>query len=38
MSKIEVFDLLNYEEDKDIKKVIGNEKIYYTDYVTKINN
>ena len=38
MSKIEIFDLLNYSEDKDIKKLIGDEKIYYTDYVTKINH
>ena len=38
MSKIETFDLLGLAEDKDIKKIIGDEKVYYTDYVTKINH
>ena len=32
------FDLLNFGEDKEIKKIIGDEKIYYSDYISKINH
>ena len=38
MTNLQAFDLLNYGEDKDIQKMLGKEKIYYSDYITKINH
>ena len=37
MEKIKVFDKLNLSKDKDILKVIGNEKVYYSENIIKIN-
>ena len=37
MDKIKIFDKLNLSKDKDIIKVIGNEKIYYSENIIKIN-
>ena len=37
MEKIKVFDKLNFSKDKDILKIIGNEKIFYSENIVKIN-
>ena len=37
MEKIKIFDNLNISEDKDILKIINNEKIYYSECIIKIN-
>ena len=37
MSNIKEYDLLSWSEDKDIKKLIGDEKIYYSDFISKIS-
>ena len=38
MEKIKVFDNLNLSKDKEILKIIDNEKIYYSECLVKINN
>ena len=38
MEKIKVFDNLNLSKDKDILKIINNEKIYYSECLVKINS
>lgn len=37
MEKIKVFDNLNLSKDKDILKIIDNEKIFYSENIVKIN-
>ena len=37
MSKIKQYDLLSWIEDKDIKKLINGEKLYYSDFISKIS-
>lgn len=37
MDKIKIFDYLNIHKDKDILKLIDNEKVYYSDCIVKIN-
>ena len=37
MEEIQVKDYLRFGELKDIKKVIGNEKLLYSDRIVKIN-
>lgn len=37
MDKIKIFDYLNIHKDKEILKLIDNEKVYYSDCVVKIN-
>ena len=36
MGNIKDYDLLGWADDKDIKNIIGDEKIYYSDFVSKI--
>ena len=36
MSTIKEYDLLSWTDNKDIQKLINNEKIYYSDFVSKI--
>ena len=38
MEGIKINDIFNWSEDKDILKIIKGEKIYFTDYITKINH
>ena len=38
MESLKTFDNVNYTNDKDIKKIIGEEKIYFADWVKKINH
>ena len=38
MESLKTFDNVNYTNDKDIKKIIGDEKIYFADWVKKINH
>ena len=38
MDSIKVYDNVNYSNDKDIIKIIGNEKLYFADWVKKINH
>lgn len=37
MEKIKIFDNLNFSKDRDILKIIDNEKIYYSGNIIKIN-
>ena len=37
MSTIKEYDLLSWAEDDNIKKLINNEKIYYSDFISKIS-
>ena len=37
MNNIKEFDLLGWSEDKDIKKLISEEKIYYSDFISNIS-
>ena len=37
MSGIKEYDLLSWAEDKDIQKVINGEKLYYSDFISKIS-
>ena len=37
MEEIQVKDYLRFGELKDIKKIIGNEKLLYSDRIVKIN-
>ena len=37
MEKIKDYDLLSWADDNDIKKLINEEKIYYSDFVSKIS-
>ena len=37
MENIKVFDHLNMGKDKDILKIINEEKIYYSECIVKIN-
>ena len=36
MGNIKDYDLLGWADDKDIKSIIGDEKIYYSDFISKI--
>ena len=38
MDKIKIIDSLKFTQDDDIKKLIQDEKIYYSDLITKINH
>ena len=38
MEKIKIFDNLNLSKDKEVLKIINNEKIYYSEIIVKINN
>ena len=38
MGNIKDYDLLGWAEDKDIKNIIGDEKIYYSDFISKISH
>ena len=38
MEKIKIFDNLNLAKDKEILKIINNEKIYYSEFISKINH
>ena len=38
MEGIKIIDSLNFTDDKDIKKLIDGEKLYYADLITKINH
>ena len=37
MSTIKEYDLLSWTEDDNIKQLINNEKIYYSDFISKIS-
>ena len=37
MDVIQVHDLLNINEDNEILSLLKNEKVYYSDVITKIN-
>ena len=37
MSEIKEYDLLSWADDKDIKNLINGEKIYYSDFISKIS-
>ena len=37
MSNLKEYDLLSWAEDNEIKKIIGGEKIYYSDFISRIN-
>ena len=38
MNNIKEYDLLSWADDKDIKKAINDEKIYYSDFVYKFSS
>ena len=38
MEGIKIIDSLNFSDDKEIKKLIEGEKLYYADLITKINH
>ena len=38
MDGIKIIDSLNFTDDKEIKKLIEGEKLYYADLITKINH
>ena len=38
MEGVKIIDSLNFSEDKEIKKLIEGEKLYYADLITKINH
>ena len=38
MEVIQIHDMLNINEDKDILKLMKNEKVYYSDEINKINH
>ena len=38
MDVIQVHDLLNINEDNEILSLLKNEKVYYSDVITKINH
>ena len=38
MNNIKEYDLLSWADDKDIKKVINDEKIFYSDFVHKFSS
>ena len=38
MGNIKDYDLLGWSDDPDIKKLINNEKIYYSDFISKISH
>ena len=38
MGNIKDYDLLGWADDKDIKSIIGDEKIYYSDFISKISH
>lgn len=38
MENLKTYDTLGWEEDKDIKKIIQEEKIIYSDYIIKTTN
>ena len=38
MSNIQEYDLLSWAENEEIKKMINNEKIYYSDFISKISS
>ena len=35
MGNIKDYDLLGWADDKNIKNIIGDEKIYYSDFISK---
>ena len=37
MSNLKEYDLLSWAEDNEIRKLIGDEKIYYSDFVSRIS-
>ena len=37
MNTVKEYDLLSWSQDKDIKKIINGEKIYYSDFIYKIS-
>ena len=37
MINLKEYDLINWAEDKEIKKLIGDERIYYSDFISKIS-
>ena len=37
MSNLKEYDLLSWADDDNIKKLINNEKIYYSDFISKIS-
>jgi len=38
MNNIKEYDLLSWADDKDIKKLINDEKIYYSDFISKFSS
>ena len=38
MNNIKEYDLLSWADDKDIKKLINDEKIYYSDFIYKFSS
>ena len=38
MTNIQEYDLLSWAENAEIKKMTNNEKIYYSDFISKINS
>ena len=37
MSNLKEYDLLSWADDKEINKIIEGEKIYYSDFIARIN-